>query len=83
MDDSDPGPVVVDEIRLRAILKKLIDDELKPTFLKMLEKSESRIDRTNRMVNKLANAMQWRMPIHHTSARSSARATSSRKKMLS
>lgn len=56
MDDSDPGPVVVDEIRLRAILKKVIDDELKPTFLKMLEKSESRIDRTNRMVNKLANA---------------------------
>lgn len=56
MDDSDPGPVVVDEIRLRAILKKIIDDELKPTFLKMLEKSESRIDRTNRMVNKLANA---------------------------
>lgn len=56
MDDSDPGPVVVDEIRLRATLKKVIDDELKPTFLKMLEKSESRIDRTNRMVNKLANA---------------------------
>lgn len=56
MDDSDPGPVVVDEIRLRAILKKIIDDELKPTFLNMLEKSESRIDRTNRMVNKLANA---------------------------
>lgn len=56
MDDSDPGPVVVDGIRLRAILKKVIDDELKPTFLKMLEKSESRIDRTNRMVNKLANA---------------------------
>lgn len=56
MDDSDPGTVVVDEIRLRAILKKVIDDELKPTFLKMLEKSESRIDRTNRMVNKLANA---------------------------
>ena len=56
MDDSDPGPVVVDEICLRAILKKVIDDELKPTFLKMLEKSESRIDRTNRMVNKLANA---------------------------
>lgn len=56
MDDSDPGPVVVDEIRLRAILTKVIDDELKPTFLKMLEKSESRIDRTNRMVNKLANA---------------------------
>ena len=56
MDDSDPGPVVVDEIRLRALLKKVIDDELKPTFLKMLEKSESRIDRTNRMVNKLANA---------------------------
>ena len=56
MDDSDPGPVVVDEIRSRAILKKVIDDELKPTFLKMLEKSESRIDRTNRMVNKLANA---------------------------
>lgn len=56
MDDSDPGPVVVDEIRLRAMLKKVIDDELKPTFLKMLEKSESRIDRTNRMVNKLANA---------------------------
>lgn len=56
MDDSDPGSVVVDEIRLRAILKKVIDDELKPTFLKMLEKSESRIDRTNRMVNKLANA---------------------------
>lgn len=56
MDDSDPGPVVVDEIRLRAILKKVIDDELKPTFLKMLETSESRIDRTNRMVNKLANA---------------------------
>lgn len=56
MDDSDPGPVVVDEIRLRAILKKVIDDELKPTSLKMLEKSESRIDRTNRMVNKLANA---------------------------
>ena len=56
MDDSDPGPVVVDEIRLRAILKKVIDDELKPTFMKMLEKSESRIDRTNRMVNKLANA---------------------------
>lgn len=56
MDDSDPGPVVVDEIRLRAILKKVIDDELKPTFLKMLEKSESRIDRTNRMVNNLANA---------------------------
>ena len=56
MDDSDPGPVLVDEIRLRAILKKVIDDELKPTFLKMLEKSESRIDRTNRMVNKLANA---------------------------
>ena len=56
MDDSDPGPVVVDEIRLRAILKKVIDDELKPTFLKMLEKSESGIDRTNRMVNKLANA---------------------------
>lgn len=56
MDDSDPGHVVVDEIRLRAILKKVIDDELKPTFLKMLEKSESRIDRTNRMVNKLANA---------------------------
>lgn len=56
MDDSDPGPVVVDEIRLRAILKKVIDDELKPTFLKMLEKSESLIDRTNRMVNKLANA---------------------------
>lgn len=56
MDDSDPGPVVVDEIRLRAILKNVIDDELKPTFLKMLEKSESRIDRTNRMVNKLANA---------------------------
>lgn len=56
MDDSDPGPVVVDEIRLRAILKNIIDDELKPIFLKMLEKSESRIDRTNRMVNKLANA---------------------------
>lgn len=56
MDDSDPGPVVVDGIRLRAILKKVIDDELKPTFLKMLEKSESRIDRANRMVNKLANA---------------------------
>lgn len=56
MDDSDPGTVVVDEIRLRAILKKVIDDELKPTFLKMLETSESRIDRTNRMVNKLANA---------------------------
>lgn len=56
MDDSDPGPVLVDEIRLRAILKKVIDDELKPTFLKMLEKSESRIERTNRMVNKLANA---------------------------
>ena len=56
MDDGEPGPMYVDEIRLRAILKQLIDTELKPTFLRMLEKSEARIDRTNKMVSKLANA---------------------------
>lgn len=56
MDDGESGPMYVDEIRLRAILKKVIDTELKPTFLRMLEKSEARIDRTNKMVSKLANA---------------------------
>ena len=39
-----------------ALVRRIIDVEVKPTFLAMLSESEKRIDRTNEMICRLAEA---------------------------
>lgn len=39
-----------------ALVRRIIDEEIKPTFLSMLYQSEKRIDRTNEMICQLADA---------------------------
>lgn len=44
----------MDEDELRRTLRRIIDEEIKPTFLQMLKESEHRIDETNKMIQRLA-----------------------------